>query len=113
MIRFNEFIDLSEMANIRPANTGLTMCIYVSDKENVASNNSARLAVSKTYGDKISKSNLFTMTISDNPEVIGNTGDIKEKDIKEVKNFILRNKQSLLDYWNLTIGIGELLENFK
>jgi hypothetical protein len=114
MIKFDEdFVDLSEMANIRPADTGLTMCIYVSDKDNVRSQHRARIKVSKTYGDKISKSNLFVITVSDNPEVIGNTGDIKEKDIKEVKNFIIKNKQVLIDYWNLIIGIGELLRKLK
>jgi len=109
----NEFIDLSEMANIRPKNSGLSMCIYVSDKDNVKSQHSARIKVSKNYGDKISKNNTFSITISDNPEVVGNTGDIKEKDINELKQFIIKNKELLLNYWNLKIDIGDVLSSLK
>lgn len=113
MIRFFEkFSKLSEMANLVPIDTGLPMAVYVSDKSGVP--HGARLKVSKFYGGKIDKGNLFTITISDNPTVIGkNTGNIKLKDIELVKSFIVLNKDLLLQYWNFDIGIGEVLRKLR
>ena len=109
----NEFLDLSEMANIRSKTTGLKMAIYISDKNNVNEVHGARLKVSMSYGDKIQKNNLFTVTISKNPEVIGNTGDIKSKDIEIVKKFIIDNFDELMKYWNCESDISEFLKNMK
>jgi hypothetical protein len=91
------------MANLIPIETGLSMSIYISDKSGIS--HGTQLKVSKIYGGKIDKNSLFTITIDDEPLVIGNTGNIKLKDIELVKKFILINKSSLLDYWNKKIGL--------
>lgn len=109
----NEFVDLSEMANLRKNSTDLPMVIYVSEKLNVRGKHGPRIKVSTIYGDKISKKNLFTVTISDTPEVIGNTGDIKPKDLKKVIDFVVLNKKALLDYWELKIDIGDVIRKLK
>lgn len=118
MIKFyekhnNEFKDLSEMANYRKNKTGLPVIIYISDKQNVKGKHGPRIKVSKTYGENMSTKGLFTVTISDNPEVIGNTGDIKKKDIKKIKTFILLNKKVLLEYWDFRIGADILSDKLK
>ena len=102
-------IDLFEMSNLRMRRTGLPMCIYVSEKGN--SKPGARIKVSQVYGDKVFPSKFFVLTVSENPVVIGDIGNIKEKDVSLVKNFIVDNLSLLLDLWEERIDIGELLDN--
>lgn len=102
--------DISEMANLTDEDTGLTnIVIYVSDKSN--SRHGPRIKVSGFYS-KIDKTNLFSVTIEDNPKVIGNVGNIRSRDVESIKSFVVRNKDILLKYWNLDISIGTLIKGF-
>ena len=107
----NELIKLEEMANIRPDKTGLKMVIWIfpyTGKEG----HWARIKVSQHYGDKVTN-DLFTVTIEDDPEVIGDTGEIKQQDIKKVIGFIKRNKDVLLQVWKDEIDPIDAVKKFK
>jgi len=107
----NEIIKLEEMANIRPNKTGLKMVIWIfpyTGKEG----HWARIKVSMHYGEKVS-SDLFTVTVEDTPEVIGDTGDITKKDVDSVINFVKRNKAVLLKVWNDEIDPVDAVKYFK
>lgn len=97
---FKEFRDdMYEIANIIQDDSGLPTIIYISPKN---ANHGPRIKVQKNYSDNI-QNNFFSVTISDNPSVIGkDTGDIKDKDIQLIKKWIIKNKQILLDYSNGT-----------
>ncbi|MGA2433941.1 MAG: hypothetical protein ABSG25_01510 [Bryobacteraceae bacterium] len=90
--------EIYEMSNLRNYATGLPMVIWVQPKSG-KEKHGARIKVAKMYGDK-TIDDLFTITISDKPEVIGDVGDIKMNDIKKVIKFIKINKDLLLSIWN-------------
>lgn len=104
-------IKLNEMANYYFEDTGLPMPIYISDKRGV--NHGARIKVSCLYSKTSNKQ--FSITISDNPEVVANhdVGNIKSSDIKKAIEFVKLNKDILLQYWNLAISTGTLVKNMK
>ena len=104
-------LKLEEMSNIRPDKTGLKMVIWVfpyTGKEG----HWARIKVSKHYGNKVS-SDLFSVTIDDNPTIKGNTGDIELKDLNKVISFIKKNKKTLLKVWNDEIDLIDAVTKFK
>jgi hypothetical protein len=101
--------DLFEMANLRPKYTGLPMVIWVSERGRTQ--HGPRIKVSRVRGDKIDPHNTVTMTIEDNPQVIGE--GISGKDLVVLRRFIRSNKHVLLSYWNREIDTGELFEKIK
>lgn len=111
IFKIDEKVKLEEMSNIRPDKTGLKMVIWIfpyTGKEK----HWARIKVSKHYGNKVS-SDLFTVTIDDEPEVIGSTGDIKSSDIEKVISFVKNNKKVLLQVWNDEIDSIDAAKKFK
>ncbi len=106
----NEQLLFEEMSNLRKQHTGLPMVIWIQPKTR-NEQHWARIKVAKQYGDKVS-SDLFTITISDNPEVIGETGNIKNQDIELTKEFVIKNKKILLSVWNDEITPVEAVSLF-
>jgi hypothetical protein len=97
---YKQFLEderLFEMANVVQEQTGLPFIIWISSK---MSNHGARIKVQGDYSNKLRKDLLFTVTISDEPGVIGDTGELSEKDVNLSKEFVKLNKDVLLDYWN-------------
>jgi hypothetical protein len=88
--------------------TGLPMAVYVGTKYA----DCPQIKVSQYYGDRPMIGEWFSMTISDQPRVIGDTGDIRVIDLALVEQFILVNKQFLLEYWEQTtaLDVGDVLD---
>lgn len=84
------------MANALTEDTGLPMVTYISQKN---APHGPRIKVSKSYGDKVIPGNWFTMTIEQNPRVIGKVGQIRARDINLVTDFIELNQKLLIEYW--------------
>lgn len=40
------------------------------------------------------------MTIEDAPQVMGDVGEIHERDVKKVVDFVKANRAALVDLWN-------------
>jgi hypothetical protein len=55
--------------------------------------------------------NMVTVTISNDPRVIG--GGLKAEDAKLIKKFVLKNKDTLLDYWEGNISTLEMIEKIQ
>ena len=72
------------------------MTIYVSNKN---ARHGPRINVSQQYGDRMNASELFSMTIEEDPRIIGKPGTIRVSDIRKVGEFIQANRELLLDYW--------------
>ena len=83
-----------------PAQTGLPMTIYVSQKQEFRP---ASIEVSQFYGTHHNLCDIFTITIprttEDTPRIIGDTGTITLNDIAKVYKFIEINRILLLDVW--------------
>ena len=89
-------LDLYAMANVQPKTTGLPMTIYISNKN---ARHGPRIKVSQQYGNQMNASELFSMTIEEDPRIIGKPGRIRVSDIGKVNMFIQANRELLLDYW--------------
>lgn len=109
---FNEKLDLFEMANVQPNETGLEMSIYVSERPEGAKHG-PRIKVSKKYGKT---SDLFSISFNKNGKievVHSDIGEIKPKDVKKAKEFISLNLDVLLDLWYDRISQYEAIGRFK
>ena len=100
-----------EMANLRTKTTGLPVSIWISTKGYIK--HSARIKVSRSYGDRIRFENFFTITVSDNPKIIGDVGDINSEDVQEVISFVIKNQEMLLSLWNEEISPIDFTDSIK
>ena len=87
------------MSNVHPEETGLPMVVFISIRN---AEHGCRLKVSQIYGTKVRFAQWFSMTVEDEPRIIGDSGDIKMKDIQQVKEFIRLNRRVILDFWDQT-----------
>jgi hypothetical protein len=97
--------EMFEMSNLIPKNTGLRNVVWVSYKGKIK--HGPRIKVVVDRGDKVTIDNMVTVTISDDPKVIGR--GLKTEDAKLVREFILKNKGTLLDYWEGHISTSEMI----
>ena len=100
-----------EEASLSPKTTGLPMAIYVSAKGN--SKYFARIKASSKRSDKLKQDSLFTITISEEPAVIGEIRDLTTKDIEQLVSFVVKNRKALLEYWNEEIDTAELIKKIN
>ena len=103
--RLFEKDDLYEMANIFPRTSGLPFIVRLSHK----SGKEGHWARVKVEVDN----NSYSVSISDNPEWIHKPKNVSEKKLNEVIEWIILNKQTLLDHWNGKIDSTELGLNLK
>lgn len=103
----NQSAVLSEMANVTPKITGLPMNIYISDKSGLS--HGPRIKVQTNHAQNIRKELLVSVSISENPEIVAGKG-LSASDFASVRDFIVKNRENLLRYWNLEIGIDDLLD---
>ena len=79
----NEEIEfIAEMANVVKNKSGLPMNIWISQS---FPKHTPRIKAQKNYAEKVEKFNFFNLTIDNNPEVIGDIGIIKIKDVYSIK----------------------------
>ena len=93
----DEFEEAFTMSNIRPKHTGLPMVIWVSPKTG-KEKHGPRIKAQTTHGDKAQMGNWVTVTVEENPQVIGEGLDTG--DTEAVKAFVKRNKETLLKLWS-------------
>lgn len=101
---------LNEMSNLTKRITKLPCVIYVSTHLGV--NHGPRIKVNADYGDKWSGSS-FTVTISTQPIVIGQTWKIKQADVNDILDWVVLNREVLLSFWKEDIDIAELLDSIQ
>jgi hypothetical protein len=94
----NETFFLSNL--LGPKATGLPMVVHVSPKTSTA--HGPCIKVSRRYGEEIAMGEWFTVTIDDDPSITGTPGAIRVNDLVLVSDFILLNKDVLLDFWEQT-----------
>jgi len=97
------------MASISTEKTGLDYKIWVSTKSGIK--HSPRIKVSILKNDKIKYDQLFTVTIDDNPKIIGSLSKkLSSKQLELIKKFVAINKTSLLQFWEEDITTDKLLD---
>lgn len=94
---YQKLNQMFEMTNLRPRRTGLTVCVYVSERN---SSHGPRIKFMNGYG-YVSVNKLCTMTVSDSPEIISDQRIVlSSKDIGEIKRWVILNKDLLISLWN-------------
>ena len=107
---------LEEMSAIRKRDYNLPVNIWIDDKgsERTNKHNLPRLKVQTTYGDKLDEKHLLSLSIDKKPEVLaGEMNELKNKDLKTIKNFVVKNYDLLMQYWRQEIGLRELLNSLQ
>lgn len=109
----NSDIELFEMANLPVKYTGMEHgTIYISTKQG---NHGPRV---KYYRGNPGTNNSASITISDDPKVVHDSieyGGINTREERQVKKFILLNKDALLDFWynGNSLNVDEVSEFVK
>ena len=106
-ILYEETMNLFEMSNFFPDDTGIGGIVIWVSKKNVG--HGSRVKVYR----KVSKSSEnFSLTLEDNPKVIGKLF-VKGKTFLNIRKFVKINRQLFLDYWNGKIDTKTLVEKVK
>jgi hypothetical protein len=110
MRRINEE-NFFEMSNLRNKTTGLDMLLYVSERG--YAKHGPRIKVQRSLGSKITH-DFFSVSIDDDPRIVaGDQGEISNKHLEKVFQFVIKNKEVLLGYWNSEIYTDELFDKIK
>jgi len=103
---------LCEMANfLHSRHKELPSNIWVSVKN---ASHGPRIKIQRNKGERMQIDDTFSMTISDEPNTIGEVGsDLSTKDIAYFKNFVLKNKDTLLAYWDGELDTSDLTDRLE
>ena len=103
----SKFVDLLfEMAQVHPKESGLNYPVYISEKN---AKHGPRVKIFKHNGKS---GPTFSITVSDNPQVIGNSF-VNKRELKRMINWVILNKQTLIDLWNAELTHREALNKIK
>ena len=111
---------LLEMANISQNTSGLDVIIWVqtNNTQSTGKHNLPRIKFQNNTATKIQINELIPISISDNPEILLKNNDfnkikISQAQINGVKQWIVQNKEILIDYWEENITTDELFQKLK
>jgi len=88
------------MAKLRPADTGLPMVVWVSERGHAR--HASRIKVAMVHGPRIDPGN--TASVSVQPVVRVVAGTLPAADLRAGADWIRLNEAVILDYWNSTIS---------
>ena len=111
---------LLEMANISQNTTGLDVIVWVQtiNTQSNVKHNLPRIKFQNNTSTKIQINELIPISISDNPQILLNNNDlnkikISQAQINVIKQWIIKNKEILIDYWEEKITTSELWQKLK
>src|SRR3954451_22358405 len=93
------------MANLRPARTGLPMVVWVSERGNAQ--HDVRVKVCTVHGDKLQHDNMVSVAVRPRPRVV-RPGTLSAGDLEAASRWIALNRDTIVAYWDGTIGTLEL-----
>lgn len=92
------------MSNLRPADTGLPMVVWIQNGEGVR--HDVRVKVSMVPGDRITKDDLAVVGVRPEPRLLH--GDLSRRDLDLVSRWIKLNEAAIVAYWDGDSSTGEL-----
>lgn len=111
---------LLEMANISQSTTGLDVIIWVqtNNTQSTGKHNLPRIKFQNNTATKIQINELIPISISDDPKILLKNNDlnkikISQTQINGIKQWIMKNKEILIDYWEEKITTDELFHKLK
>ena len=111
---------LLEMANISQNTTGLDVIVWVQtiNTQSTGKHNLPRIKFQNNTSTKIQINELIPISISDEPKILLKNNDlnkikISQAQINVIKQWIIKNKEILIDYWEEKITTDELFQKLK
>ena len=111
---------LLEMANISQSTTGLDVIIWVqtNNTQSTGKHNLPRIKFQNNTATKIQINELIPISISDDPKILLKNNDlnkikISQTQINGIKQWIMKNKEILIDYWEEKITTDKLFQKLK
>ena len=111
---------LLEMASVSQNTTGLDVVIWVqtNNTQSTGKHNLPQIKFQNNTATKIQINESIPISISDNPEILLKNNDlnkikISQAQINEIKQWIVNNKEILIDYWKEKITTDELFQKLK
>jgi hypothetical protein len=101
--------DFFEMANLYPADTGLPMVVWVSERGHAR--HDVRIKVCESHGTRMLPGNLATVAVRPHPRLVA--GHLSASDLDLVSRWIARNEAALVDYWNYRISTVEFVHRLQ
>jgi hypothetical protein len=96
------------MAKLAPRLTGLPMAVWVTERNGFR--HDVRVKVSRSHGRRGSWSDSASVTVRPTPQLIG---DLDAADLRLVSEWIELNRAVIVDYWDDTIDLDELLARLQ
>ena len=108
------------MGNFSQNATGLDVIVWVQtiNTQSNVKHNLPRIKFQNNTSTKVQINELIPISISDNPQILLSNNDlnkikISQEQINEVKLWIVKNKEILIDYWEEKITTDELFQKLK
>jgi hypothetical protein len=97
------------MANLRPADTGLPMVVWVSERGRAR--HDVRVKVATEHGERAAPYRWASVAVRPAPRLVA--GRLHAGDLATVSEWIRLNETTIVDYWEGTIGTLELARRLR
>lgn len=108
------------MGNFSQNATGLDVIVWVQtiNTQSNVKHNLPRIKFQNNTETRVQIHELIPISISDNPQILLNNNDlnkikISQAQINVIKQWIIKNKEILIDYWEEKITTSELWQKLK
>jgi hypothetical protein len=101
--------DFFEIANLFPADTGLPMVVWVSERGHAR--HDVRVQVNQSHGARIMPGNPAVISVRPTPRLVA--GNLSPRDLDAVSDWIRLNEAALVDYWEYRISTAQLVQQLR
>lgn len=101
--------DFFEMANLFPADTGLPMVVWASERGRAR--HDVRVKVNQSHGTRMLPGNLAVVSVRPAPRLIA--GNLSTADLGAVSDWIRLNESALVDYWEYRISTAQFVQQLR
>lgn len=101
--------DFYLMANLRPADTGLPMVVWVSERGNAR--HDVRVKVCREHGEGLQYNNTASVAVRPEPRLVA--GQLAPADLAAVSRWITRNADVIVAYWEGNISTFDLPKRLR
>lgn len=91
---------------LAPKDTGLPMTVCLTTRD--TDHSGARIKVSRNHRRKLSLDRLVSVSISDDPRLVGGAR-LPSQDLRLVRAWILLNRDVLLRHWNQDLSTEDMM----
>ena len=101
--------DFFEMANLFPADTGLPMVVWASERGRAR--HDVRVKVNQSHGTRMLPGNLAVVAVRPTPRLVA--GNLSPADLSAVSDWIRLNEAALVNYWEYRISTAQLIQQLR